>query len=84
MAFQNRWMRQRPLRINDGDGGDMTGEHRECPTVRRPDDLGTPARIAHVKELADQTAIGPLKPDVELRTVENRDFLTDRDDLTVR
>ena len=84
MCFQNRWMRQGPLHIDDGNGGDMTGEHRERPTVLRPGDLGTPARIAHVKEFADQSAIRLFNPDVELRTVENRDFLTHRNNVTVR
>ena len=84
MTFQNCRVRQGPVHINDRNSGDVTREHRERPAVPRPDDLATPPAIAHVKQLPNQTPIRALESDVELRTVKNRDFLTDRDHLAVR
>ena len=83
MGLPNRRMRQCPLRINDRDVCDMTREHCERPTVLRPDDLGAPTCIAHVKELPNHTAIRTLEPDVELRAVKDGNFLADREHLAI-
>ena len=84
MAFHDCWVGQRPLHIDDGNRRDMTREHRQRPAVLRPDDLATSTAIAHAKELPNDRPIRSLQPDVELRAVEDGDFLTDRDDLAVR
>lgn len=84
MSFQDRWVRQRPLHVNDGNGRDVTCEHGEGSAIRRPDDLAAATAISHVKELPNYSPIRSLEPDVELRAVEDGDFLTNRDDLAVR
>ena len=83
MPFQDRWLGQRPLHIDDRNRGDMTREHRQRPAVLRPDNLATATAIAHVKELPHYRPIGSLQPDVELGAVEDGNFLTNRDDLAV-
>jgi len=83
MAFQDRWVGQRPLHVKDRNRGDMTGEHCERPAIAGPDDLATSAPIAHVKELPNHTAIRALEPDVELRAVKDGNFLADREHLAI-
>jgi len=83
MAFQHCWVRQRPLHIDHSNSGDVTRQHRERPAIFGPGDLATPATIAHVKGLPNDSPIGSLESDIDLRAVEDGDFLARRDPVVL-